>query len=53
MTLGLCSADEADASKIDGASLSANALISRFRFDALPRDPLHLPEAYLQPEQRS
>ncbi len=50
MTLGLCSESEAESASIDGDPLTAPALIGRFSFDALPREPLLLPEEYLQPE---
>ena len=48
-TLGLCTEAERLAGTIDGQPLDATALISRFRYDALPTEPLYLPEDYLAP----
>ena len=48
-TLGLCTEAERLAGAIDGQPLDAAAMISRFRYDALPTEPLYLPEVYLAP----
>lgn len=42
-SLGLCRADET----VDGEPIGPADLVERFRFDALPHQPLTLPEAYL------
>lgn len=48
-SLGLCSDEEAATATIDGDPFTPQAILDRFEFETLPREPLHLSQDYLEP----